>query len=658
MSGKLHAVLVGNGTFPDDPTHLRDLRCPVRDVSALAEILNSEAHGGYVVTTVVDRTHDLAKRTVYESLKKAEPDDLVLLYFSGHGKLDEDGNLYLVTKDTVADALPPTSIPLDDIRKYLTESRASRKVVILDCCFSGAIKKLYKGEISDQASQAIHDFEGQGTFYLSAGTDVQLAEEKEGDEYSLLTKHILAGIKDGRADSNDDGRVTFQELCAYVQAEIPREGSQKPKAWFLEAEGDVTVAWTGKPARDARRKAITRKLYELGNRDLVTDDALAKLLQIINQDLNSCVTPGLTVKQLIDSLYPKLASVGAFLQEVARRTGEAENSQTSAPGPRHVAERLERPPAVSQDACKLQAISAEPEDKRKFIRYVAVVFGLLFLVVVGGFVYRLLRHTNAGTSAGEGQNIETGPAHQPSQPFPQPAGPAKPPATSPSETKKKTESHRRNAQANKSNAPEDSAPSSQPGGNSSSAQQNPAVTQSDQENNGLSLLLPSIRAKDDAQTNKSSAPDASVPSSQAGGDSGSAQQRPAVTQSAQPETKSNPSPDADAKIRVVEEAFREKDWEKVVSVSRQLANAGDPRGMYYLGRAYTLGAGVAKSWEQEKYWYEKSAAAGYCGAMYMLGISYNANGDFGHAQEWFRKGASAQPQDCADACAKRVLRGY
>jgi hypothetical protein len=224
------------------------------------------------------------------------------------------------------------------------------------------------------------------------------------------------------------------------------------------------------------------------------------------------------------------------------------------------------------------------------------------------------------------------------------------------ETKKKAESHRRNAQPNKSKAPDDSAPSSQAGGNSGSAQQNPAVTQSAQGNNGLSLLFPSIRAKNDAQTNKSTATDASVPSSQAGVDSGSARQMPALTQ---PETKSNPSPDGDAKIHEVQEAFKEQDWEKTVSLSRELANAGDPRGMYYLGRAYTLGVGgVPKNWEQEKYWYEKSAAAGYCYAMYMLGISYNANGDSEHAMEWFRKGASAQPQECADMCAKRVQRKH
>ena len=178
MSGKLHAVLVGNGTFPDDPTHLRDLRCPVRDVSALAEILNSEAHGGYVVTTVVDRTHDLAKRTVYESLKKAEPDDLVLLYFSGHGKLDEDGNLYLVTKDTVADALPPTSIPLDDIRKYLTESRASR---ILR---SGLVRRLH---LRDSAFLLSSDEEGGAPF--SAGWLTQPARQLRTSFRSDLTRH-------------------------------------------------------------------------------------------------------------------------------------------------------------------------------------------------------------------------------------------------------------------------------------------------------------------------------------------------------------------------------------------------------------------------------------------------------------------------------------
>jgi hypothetical protein len=321
MAGQRFAVLIGNSVFPEDMERLSPLRCPARDVRALAELLNSDRHGPYVTAPIIDTTHDVGRRAIYRCLKNAKRDDLVLIYYSGHGKLDEEGNLYLAMRDTETETLPPTSIPVEDIRRYISESIASSVVIVLDCCFSGSIKKMYKGEISDQAIQAIRCLEGGGRFFLTAGTDTQLAEEKEGDEYSLLTKYIIEGIRDGSADINDDGRVSFQELCSFVQNKVPTEGKQRPKAWFLDAAGDVTIALTGRPASATRRKAVTKKLYEMASKEFVADWNVAALLQIINPMSNDVESLAKS-KEWIDGFHSKLSNEGEFVQEITRRTSE------------------------------------------------------------------------------------------------------------------------------------------------------------------------------------------------------------------------------------------------------------------------------------------------------------------------------------------------
>jgi hypothetical protein len=315
MASQRYAVLIGNGTFTESQQQLRPLRCPTNDVTSLAELLSAAQHGGYAVTTIVDATHDVVRRAVYKCLQTAQHDDLVLIYFSGHGKLDQDGNLYLVTRDTSISELPPTSFPVDDLKRYIRDSRVATTIVILDCCFSGAVKALYKGEDADQAATALTKLEDQGTFYLTASTDTQLAEEKEGDEYSLLTKHIIAGIRDGVADLNDDGQISFQELCLYVQKQIPKEGTQRPRSWSLNAAGDVTVAMTGKPAAEVRRRAVVKRLYELATQDLLTDEVVSALLKLINLPLSTQLQDNFTVKNLIDSLHIKRPNA-LFLQEV------------------------------------------------------------------------------------------------------------------------------------------------------------------------------------------------------------------------------------------------------------------------------------------------------------------------------------------------------
>jgi hypothetical protein len=332
MSGQLYAVLVGNGTFEGDQSHLRNLRCPVRDVETLAEVLASDSHGAYVVTKAINSSHDAVRKAIYLSLRRATSEDLVLIYYSGHGKLDDGGNLYLATSDTDISALPPTSVSLLDIKSYAEASLASKKVIILDCCFSGAVNKLYKGEVADQASEAMRKLEGKGTFFLTASTDIQLAEEKEDDEYSLLTKHIINGIRDGKADSNDDGRVSFKELCTYVQEVVPKEGSQRPTEWTLGASGDVTIALTGKPPYGNRKKAVTKKIYELGNKDLLTEDDVATLLKLIKDpELGVAEKEEFPAQKVVESLHLRIDNEGAFARQailladsVPRREREAE----------------------------------------------------------------------------------------------------------------------------------------------------------------------------------------------------------------------------------------------------------------------------------------------------------------------------------------------
>ena len=244
-------------------------RCNVRRrMSRPAGTLRGAPHGGYAVTQLIDRPHSEARRAIYECLKKAGPDDQVVIYYSGHGNLDENGNLYLAGSDTDPASLDPTALAAADVQKYVGELKAAARIVILDCCFSGAVERVFrhgtaKGEIADQAGQAVRALEGRGVFYLTASTDTQAAEEKDQDRYSLLTKHIIDGIRDGAADTDDDGAISFSELCAFVQKAIRLEGAQRPLSFTLKVYGDPVVAFTGRPALAARRDAIEQEIYEL-----------------------------------------------------------------------------------------------------------------------------------------------------------------------------------------------------------------------------------------------------------------------------------------------------------------------------------------------------------------------------------------------------------
>ena len=151
MSEQRYAVLVASSQFHQEQ-RLHGLRCPESDVDGLNAVLSSEHLGQFTETWVLkNRPHYEVLLTINQVLKKAEKDDLVLLYYSGHGKLDLAGRLHLATVDTVIDTLEATSIPVGSIRNFIDVSPSRKVVLILDCCFSGAAgKDFLRGGVDDQ----------------------------------------------------------------------------------------------------------------------------------------------------------------------------------------------------------------------------------------------------------------------------------------------------------------------------------------------------------------------------------------------------------------------------------------------------------------------------------------------------------------------------
>jgi TPR repeat protein len=81
------------------------------------------------------------------------------------------------------------------------------------------------------------------------------------------------------------------------------------------------------------------------------------------------------------------------------------------------------------------------------------------------------------------------------------------------------------------------------------------------------------------------------------------------------------------------------------STTREAADAGDPEGMYRLGRMYYEGRGVAKDAQEAVKWFRKAADAGNGWGMFFLGVCYhNGDGvtkDDQQAVMWLKKAADA-----------------
>ncbi|CAK8722426.1 hypothetical protein GCAAIG_12085 [Candidatus Electronema halotolerans] len=281
MAGKRFAILIAGSKFPDEPG-LTELRCPENDVDALNELLVSPDLGRFTETVVFknDSSHEVLVG-IESVLADAGGNDLVLVYFSGHGKTSLFGKLCFATADTKLKTLRTTSIPAEAVKSLFDEYSVRKKVLILDCCYSGAVGKDFaKGGVDGQLQLMA---EGRGTFIMTASTGVQEAFEKEGDQHSLFTKHLLAGIRTGEADRNEDGWVDMTELHEYVREKIREEGGQQePLQWHLQAGGKLIISRSGTESREKRLQAARKTLFELAAQDKLTDGIVVEAVQLLS----------------------------------------------------------------------------------------------------------------------------------------------------------------------------------------------------------------------------------------------------------------------------------------------------------------------------------------------------------------------------------------
>ncbi len=250
MSHRL-ALLIGNNEY-HDPS-LAKLVSPPQDVSQLGELLRDPQIGGFDrVDALENQPFAAVRRSMASFFNNNQRDDLLLLYFSGHGVLDDNGQLYLAVQDTERELLSATSIEAPFITSLMDRSISRRQVLVLDCCHSGAYGRSKGGLGASVGTATTFEGKGYGRIILTASDATQYAWE--GDDLvgeaqtSVFTRHLVEGLRSGSADTDADGQITLDELYDYVYEKVVTETPrQTPAKWSYRQQGTIVIAHNPSP---------------------------------------------------------------------------------------------------------------------------------------------------------------------------------------------------------------------------------------------------------------------------------------------------------------------------------------------------------------------------------------------------------------------------
>jgi hypothetical protein len=214
--------------------------------------------GGFTeVRTLVNESAAIVRKGIGSFFASTSSrDDLLLLYFSGHGVKNARGELYLAVADTETDLLGATAIPASYKSEEMDGCASRRLVLVLDCCHSGAFLRGAKAAVGVSVdTRKAFEGTGAGRIILTATDSIQYAWE--GDEVSgqaqssVFTHFMVDGLRTGAADGDSDGEITVDELYDYVHAKVvARTPTQKPRKFAINQEGRLVIAIA--PAKPVR----------------------------------------------------------------------------------------------------------------------------------------------------------------------------------------------------------------------------------------------------------------------------------------------------------------------------------------------------------------------------------------------------------------------
>lgn len=119
------ALVIANTDHQDKS--LAKLTAPGKDAEDFARVLRDPQIAGFDdVQVLLNESDEKTRRTIGRFFSNRKSDDLLLLYFSGHGIRNEQGQLFLAVSDTDTSLLEATGIHSEFITRSMNTSRSHR----------------------------------------------------------------------------------------------------------------------------------------------------------------------------------------------------------------------------------------------------------------------------------------------------------------------------------------------------------------------------------------------------------------------------------------------------------------------------------------------------------------------------------------------------
>ena len=246
-----YALLVGIDYYTDTE-HFIPLPFAQADAESLYQLLIDPERGGWRPEDVVYLAGEIATRDEIESqlrelcLVRAQPDDLVLLYFAGHAMLDpamQDG--YFALRSTRAER-PATGLHVPTlVDHYLYDSKAGNILTILDIAHAGVEWQHLKTprDVAPLFGQSLADLpRTRGRVILTSQRLAEMSREQMEQGRGVFMSRLITALE-GEAANPRTGRITLGTLYDYLDEVMSQDEAQYPQKFGNEHGSMALIEW-------------------------------------------------------------------------------------------------------------------------------------------------------------------------------------------------------------------------------------------------------------------------------------------------------------------------------------------------------------------------------------------------------------------------------
>jgi WD40 repeat protein len=271
----LYIIALGASEYQDERW---DLTYASKDANDLARLFENQKvnYKNIRVFRFLNKQVDLDSiRKIKPQLLKTHVDDLVIVFYAGHGLLDENLDYYLGSYKINFNNPVEKGMKYEDLGLLLDSIPARKKIMLIDACHSGEIDKEEELLVSDtkKATENVvfrsggvqgfkvksnlsykNSFElmnelfadlrkGTGAIVISSAGSGEFAYEGEQWKNGVFTFAMIEGLRDLKAGSKGNKEISISELKNYVTKRVQQltHGKQNPTSRSENLEFDFRI---------------------------------------------------------------------------------------------------------------------------------------------------------------------------------------------------------------------------------------------------------------------------------------------------------------------------------------------------------------------------------------------------------------------------------